>query len=83
VLPQTNLSAAQRLAERMRRKVEARGFSFCSNTINATISVGVAEADPNIDSIFDLIKVADRALYVAKEADRNRVCALNGEIGER
>ncbi len=77
LLPETNLAAAQRVAERMRRKVEARAFSFSSNAINATISVGVAEANPSLDTIFDLIKVADRALYVAKEAGRNRVCALD------
>jgi diguanylate cyclase (GGDEF)-like protein len=77
LLPETNLAAAQRVAERMRRKVEARAFSFSSNAINATISVGVAEANPSLNTIFDLIKVADRALYVAKEAGRNRVCALD------
>jgi diguanylate cyclase (GGDEF)-like protein len=85
LLPETNLAAAQRVAERMRRKVEARAFSFSSNAINATISVGVAEANPSLDTIFDLIKVADRALYVAKEAGRNRVCALDvlRQIGGR
>ena len=85
LLPETALAAAQRVAERMRKKVEVRAFSFSSNAINATISVGVAEANPSMDRIFDLIKVADRALYVAKESGRNRVCALDAlrEIGGR
>jgi diguanylate cyclase (GGDEF)-like protein len=85
LLPETALAAAQRVAERMRKKVEVRAFSFSSNAINATISVGVAEANPSMDSILDLIKVADRALYVAKESGRNRVCALDAlrEIGGR
>ena len=84
-LEETALAAAQRVAERMRRKVESGAFSFSSNAINATISVGVAEANPSMDSILDLIKVADRALYVAKESGRNRVCALDAlrEIGGR
>ena len=85
LLPETALAAAQRVAERMRRKVELRAFSFSSNAFNATISVGVAEANPSMNTIFDLIKVADRALYVAKESGRNCVCVLDAlrEIGGR
>lgn len=75
LLPETKLSAAQRLAERLRRRVEAQDFSFSSGVTSATISVGVAEADRAMGDIFDLIKVADRALYMAKSSGRNRVCA--------
>ena len=70
-----NLPAAQLVAERLRRKVETSAFSVASNAISTTISVGVAEADPSMNSIFDLIKLADKALYTAKESGRNRVCA--------
>jgi diguanylate cyclase (GGDEF)-like protein len=75
LLPETKLAAAQRVAERLRRKVEASPFSIASKAINATISVGVAQAEPSMNSVFDLIKVADRALYMAKGSGRNRVCA--------
>jgi diguanylate cyclase (GGDEF)-like protein len=75
LLPETELAAAQRVAERLRRKVETSAFSVASNAINATISVGIAEADPSMNSIFDLIKLADNALYMAKDSGRNRVCA--------
>src|SRR5262245_46897215 len=75
LLPETKLSAAQRLAERLRRRVEAQDCSFWSGVTTATISVGVAEADRAMGDIFDLIKVADRALYMAKSSGRNRVCA--------
>jgi diguanylate cyclase (GGDEF)-like protein len=75
LLPETELAAAQRVAERLRRKVETSAFSVASNAISTTISVGVAEADPSMNSIFDLIKLADKALYTAKESGRNRVCA--------
>jgi diguanylate cyclase (GGDEF)-like protein len=77
LLPETSLAAAQRVAERMRRLVESHAFVFSSNVINATISVGVAEANATMDTIFDLIKVADKALYLAKESGRNRVCACD------
>jgi diguanylate cyclase (GGDEF)-like protein len=75
LLPETKLAAAERVAERLRRKVETSAFSVASNAIDATISVGVAEANPSMNTIFDLIKLADRALYMAKDSGRNRVCA--------
>ena len=78
LLPETKLASAERIAERLRRKTEACTFSFSLGTINTTISVGVCEANPSIGTIFDLIKVADKALYLAKESGRNRVCACDG-----
>ena len=75
LLPETDLEAAQRVAERLRRQVETSGFCVASNAIHATISIGVSEANPSMDTVFDLIKLADKALYKAKDSGRNRVCA--------
>jgi diguanylate cyclase (GGDEF)-like protein len=75
LLPETKLAAAQRVAERLRRQVEASDFSVAANAISTTISIGIAEANPAMNDIFDLIKVGDQALYAAKHAGRNRVCA--------
>jgi diguanylate cyclase (GGDEF)-like protein len=75
LLPETDSAAAQRVAERLRRKVEMSAFSVVSNAIPTTISIGVAEAHPTMASIFDVIKLADKALYIAKDSGRNRVCA--------
>ena len=75
LLPETKLAAAQCVAERLRQKVEGHHFSIASNAINTTISIGIAEADRNMNNIFDLITIADRALYAAKDSGRNRVCA--------
>jgi diguanylate cyclase (GGDEF)-like protein len=75
LLPETTLAEAERVAERIRQLVETRDLSVASRAINATISIGVAEANPYMEAIFDLIKLADQALYTAKNAGRNRVCA--------
>jgi diguanylate cyclase (GGDEF)-like protein len=75
LLPETTLDEAQLTAERLRRLVETRDLSIASRAVNATISIGVAEANPYMEAIFDLIKLADQALYAAKNAGRNRVWA--------
>jgi len=82
LLPETELAAAQRVGERLRRKIEVSTFSVVSNAITTTISIGVAEANPTMASIFDLIKLADKALYIAKDSGRNRVCAAVPAMGE-
>jgi diguanylate cyclase (GGDEF)-like protein len=75
LLPETDVEEAQSVAERLRRLVEARELSIASRAINTTVSIGVAQADPYMQTLFDLIKMTDQALYAAKNAGRNRVWA--------
>ena len=75
LLPETDLDEAQSVAERLRRVVEMREFSIDSRAIMTTISIGVAQANPNMETLFDLIKITDQALYAAKNGGRNRVWA--------
>jgi diguanylate cyclase (GGDEF)-like protein len=76
LLPETPLSQAQLAAERLRRQIEARDVSIASLAVSATASIGVAEATSSMATMFDLIRAADNALYAAKGAGRNRVCAI-------
>jgi diguanylate cyclase (GGDEF)-like protein len=75
LLPETQLSEAQVVAERLRQQVEASVLSVASHAINTTVSIGVAQTSSSMKTIFDLIKVTDHAMYAAKNAGRNRVCA--------
>ena len=75
LLPETALEEAHQVAERLRHRVETRDLSVASRAISATISIGVAQANPYMESLFDVIKLADQALYAAKNAGRNRVWA--------
>jgi diguanylate cyclase (GGDEF)-like protein len=59
----------------LRRVVEMREFSIASRAITTTISIGVAQANPYMETLFDLIKMTDQALYAAKNGGRNRVWA--------
>jgi two-component system cell cycle response regulator len=75
VMPETNLSAAIVVAERLRQAVAKEPFLLHSTgeQVPVTISVGVAVAADTGDTVEGLLKRADEALYVAKNHGRNRV----------
>jgi diguanylate cyclase (GGDEF)-like protein/PAS domain S-box-containing protein len=74
LLPSTDLEDAIRLAERFRHAVENQCVRSGEADIRYTVSIGVASMDAGINGIDQLLKLADRALYAAKRAGRNRVC---------
>jgi two-component system cell cycle response regulator len=69
------LAEAFECAERLRRTVEKAEFDPGGKRIPVTISSGVATLQPTVHSSHGaLLESADRALYEAKAAGRNRVC---------
>ncbi len=70
LLPETSLNQAAIVAENLRRRVEEASFI---ESWTVTISLGVAESDPGQETIEALIEIADKNLYKAKAAGRNRV----------
>ena len=72
LLPNTKLTGALKLAERIRNAIENKEFVFNNKKIPLTISIGITSASKQ-DSIFSLVERADNALYAAKEGGRNRV----------
>jgi diguanylate cyclase (GGDEF)-like protein len=72
LLPETESDAAVAMAERIRSAVPRRPLSVRNTEINVTVSIGVADlfAD-RISSPHELMSLADRALYRAKEQGRN------------
>ncbi len=76
IAPETPLPAAVALAQRLRQGVAAHGFGLAGERreeIRITVSIGVAERGPGIDSAQKLVRNADEALYRAKREGRNRV----------
>ncbi|MCW9087998.1 MAG: sensor domain-containing diguanylate cyclase [Gammaproteobacteria bacterium] len=75
VLGSTPLEVAQQVAERIRAEVAALQVLDGSETLRATISIGVATYEPDaMDQPDSLLARADAALYEAKRMGRNRVC---------
>jgi diguanylate cyclase (GGDEF)-like protein len=78
ILPATDLEGAVRVAEQLRRRVQALGIPNQASQYSGvvTVSCGVAAIEPNLATDAQvLVAAADRALYEAKKAGRNRVVA--------
>lgn len=74
LLPETKLEDARNIAERLRLLIAETPIETEIGTINTTISIGVAIKEKTTTmSIEQLLSRADRAMYHAKQAGRNRV----------
>ncbi len=62
-----------RIAERVRAGFEAAGVEIGGEALGATVSIGIATARADADSVERLLARADSALYLAKSGGRNRV----------
>lgn len=72
VLPETTLEGARALAESLRQLVAEHSFTFQSERIPLTVSIGCAVMEGD-DGATELIQQADERLYEAKRGGRNRV----------
>jgi two-component system cell cycle response regulator len=76
VVAQVPLEGALAFAERQRAAIEATPLVMPDGgRLEPTISIGVATAVPADESPANLLAAADRGLYEAKAAGRNRVAA--------
>ncbi len=78
ILPGTSLTGATVIAERLRRDIEAATVRYrFEGKMVATASIGVTAAAPRPHvAMALLVEAADKALYQAKRAGRNQVCAM-------
>jgi diguanylate cyclase (GGDEF)-like protein len=82
VLPETSVHGTHQLAERIRTSVSSREFEFRGGALDLTVSGGVAGfPEAGVVTAEDLIDRADRALYRAKAAGRNRVIIFATDSG--
>jgi diguanylate cyclase (GGDEF)-like protein len=74
ILPQCDRESAIEVAERLRQSIASSPFSRSEEPVTA--SIGVATYPSGAKNKEELIEMADRAMYLAKAAGRNRVRTL-------
>jgi len=72
-LPDVTFENAVKTAWRLNQMVAASPFLVEGKTLNVTASFGVSTRTSSCKSLMDVINLADKALYRAKEAGRNTV----------
>jgi len=77
LLPETNLSQAYILADRMREATKSMGLIFDQQPLSVTVSIGAAQWNSEcVESFSQLLERADKNLYQAKSSGRDKVVCL-------
>lgn len=74
VLPDTDLTGATQVAERIRETCENRVIKAYDASLSVTVSIGIAVYPKDAKKSGELLDKADWTLYKAKKQGRNRVC---------
>jgi diguanylate cyclase (GGDEF)-like protein len=74
LMPALGTRAAALFAERIRRELAAAEMRHGEHNFRLTVSAGVCKWSKAADSLTAMHKLADQALYKAKNSGRNRVC---------
>ena len=80
LLPETKLSSAAWVAERLRKLVSANPIPTSEGNICITVSLGVATMSHETEELADLVKKVDAALYQAKQSGRNRIVVQKASL---
>ncbi|HKE48917.1 MAG TPA: GGDEF domain-containing protein [Rhodanobacteraceae bacterium] len=73
LLPGSDEDEATAIAEGLRQHLESHAVDVEGRELCLKISAGVATLGPGLETLSTLLRAADRALYAAKRAGRNRV----------
>ena len=76
LLPDTDLDAAMRVAEVLRRRIATLDFKSLTGDLPVRVSIGVAQLTEGLTA-GSLVSSADAAMYEAKRQGRDRVVAAN------
>jgi len=74
IIPQADYDVARVVGEKIRSLVEKHEFTYDGTRLPVTVSVGVALFPQMSIDAESLVATADRAMYEAKRAGKNRVC---------
>jgi len=70
---------AERLAESLQQKI-SRSYKVNDHSIHITSSIGIYLFPNNVDTLDDIIKQADTAMYSAKDSGRNQIAFFQSSM---
>jgi two-component system cell cycle response regulator len=80
VMPETGLGGAISVADKLRRALAGEPIPTCAGPLIVTVSVGATALETPIEleraSVTEVLRAADRCLYLSKRLGRDRVTAL-------
>lgn len=80
-LPDTDLLTAEKVLDRLRTLMGRLPLTADNGkSLSVTASIGIAQMAPHV-ALDDTLAGADRAVYAAKRAGRNRVCVATDGVG--
>ncbi|MDF1880945.1 GGDEF domain-containing protein [Sulfurimonas sp. MAG313] len=82
LLRHTTPEATQKVADAIHSGFRSKKFTIGSETMQKTLSIGIAKLPQDADSIWKVIKYADIALYEAKNTGRNKIVYFKSEMFE-
>lgn len=81
IAPDTPPEGGLALAEALRATIGGHLFQTASGEMNITVSIGIARCPKNVSrKLNEVLTEADTALYVAKQAGRNRVISYEEHV---
>ena len=73
ILPEDDLAAGKHVAERLRHACEDISVKANEEILQITVSIGVIECGKSEETLEEALERADKLLYQAKKAGRNRI----------
>lgn len=73
VLKRCEKETACKIMERIRNELHDMRFCWDNKCFTITVSIGIVEITPQSGNVYDVLKAADTACYIAKEEGRNRI----------
>jgi diguanylate cyclase (GGDEF)-like protein len=83
ILPEATIAQARAIAEHIREKIQANISKNKNNSIQVTVSIGIASIADVRESFDSFLHAADLAMYQAKANGHNQVCSYSIERKER
>ncbi len=77
LLPMASTQEAQRVAQVIRQEVNEFRFYWRGQIFEIGVSIGIASINREQNNYHEILNTADRACYLAKDAGRNQIRALN------